>query len=78
MSLADFDVPEYFLLIDMQKIERFQKFDPNALSRETNIHFIPLFSPDRTHRDRHYDFMDESTDSDSSFYLPQPLDFSLE
>ena len=62
----------------MEKIDRFQKFDPNALSRETNIHFIPLFSPDRTHRDRHYDFMDESTDSDSSFYLPQPLDFSLE
>ena len=61
------------------RTERFQKFDPNALSKETNIRFIPLFSPHHKHCDdhrEHYDdSLDEASDCDSSSHLSFNLPF---
>ena len=57
--------------------EKFKKFDPEALSRESRISYVPLFSPARA---KHHDCQSEDDesdgDSDVSPSLP-PLNSSL-
>lgn len=43
------------------RYEKFKDFDPEALSKKSNISYIPLFSPDR----KPYD---EESDLDSSLH----------